>query len=260
MVIEYCWAEDRFERLPALAADLVAHKVDVIFAGAGVGIRAAKNATSTIPIIFFGGGDLVGAGLVASLARPGGNLTGFSMMAPELEPKRFDLLSELAPNARIIGLLVNPPAERAIADVSDAARIKGVQLHILRASTKSEIETAFAALAQLKAGALDVAADPFFNSKHQLLVALAARHGVPAIYQWREAVAAGGLISYGTSQTDMFRRIGTYVGRVLAGEKPADLPIQQPTRFELVINLNTAKALGLTVPLSILGRADEVIE
>jgi putative ABC transport system substrate-binding protein len=159
-----------------------------------------------------------------------------------------------------MGLLVNPPAERAIADVSDAARIKGVQLHILTASTESEIETAFATLAQLQAGALDVTADPFFNSQHQLLVALAARYPVPAIYQWREAVAAGGLISYGTSQTDMFRRIGTYVGRVLAGEKPADLPIQQPTRFELVINLNTAKALGLTVPLSILGRAYEVIE
>jgi putative ABC transport system substrate-binding protein len=181
-------------------------------------------------------------------------------MATELEPKRFDLLSELVPNARIMGLLVNPPAERAIADVSNAARIKGVQLHILRASTESEIETAFAALAQLQAGALDVAADPFFNSRGQQLAALAAHHAVPAIYQWRETVAAGGLISYGPSQTDMFRRIGTYVGRVLAGEKPADLPIQQPTRFELVINLNTAKALGLTVPPLILGRADEVIE
>jgi ABC-type uncharacterized transport system substrate-binding protein len=260
VVIEYRWAEDRFERLPALAADLVARKVDVIFAGAGVGIRAAKNATSTIPIIFFGGGDLVGAGLVASLARPGGNLTGFSMMAPELEPKRFDLLSELVPKARVMGLLVNPPADRALADVSDAARIKGVQLHILRASTESEIETAFAALAQLQAGALDVAVDPFFNSRGQQLAALAAHHAVPAIYQWRETVAAGGLISYGPSQTDVFRRIGAYVGRVLNGEKPADLPIQQPTRFELVINLNTAKALGLTVPPSILARADEVIE
>jgi putative ABC transport system substrate-binding protein len=246
-----------------LAADLAARKVDVIFASGSAGIRAAKAATSTIPIVFLGGGDLVGAGLVASLARPGGNLTGFSIMAIELETKRFDLLSQLVPEARVMGLLVNPnspAAERTVADVSDVARIKGLQLHILKASAEGDFESAYASLVDLQAGALVVAADPFFNSRRQELVVLAARHAVPAIYEWREFAELGGLISYGPSQTDMVRQVGAYVGRILAGAKPADLPIQQPTRFELVINLKTAKTLGLTVPPSILARADEVIE
>ena len=261
--IEYRWAEGHFERLPALAADLAARKVDVIFASGSAGIRAAKAATSTIPIVFLGGGDLVGAGLVASLARPGGNLTGFSIMAIELETKRFDLLSELVPEARVMGLLVNPnspAAERTMADVSDAARIKGLQLHILKASAEGDFESAYASLVDLQAGALVVAADPFFNSRRQELVVLAARHAVPAIYEWREFAELGGLISYGPSQTDMVRQVGAYVGRILAGAKPADLPIQQPTTFELVVNLKTAKALGITIPYQILARADEVIE
>jgi putative tryptophan/tyrosine transport system substrate-binding protein len=262
VAIEYRWAEGHFDRFPALAADLVGHHVSVIFASGSAGISAAKSTTSTIPIIFLGGGDLVGTGLVTSLARPGGNLTGISIMATELEPKRFDLLSELVPQARVIALLVNPnspAAERTIGDVREAARAKGVQLHVVKAPTEADFEIAFASLVQLNAGAL-VAADPFFNSRREELVRLAARYRVPAIYEWREFVELGGLISYGPSQTGIWRQVGTYVGRVLAGEKPADLPVQEPTRFELVINLNTAKALGLTVPPSILARANEVIE
>jgi putative ABC transport system substrate-binding protein len=261
--IQYRWAEGQYERLPELAADLVSRKVDVVAAASVPAALAAKSATSTIPIVFAGGADPVGGGLVASLARPGSNLTGFSVLAGELNPKRLELLSELVPRAGVIALLVNPSnpnAERIIRDVEKAARDKGLQLHILRASTEGEIDAAFAILVQLQAGALVVGADPFFNSRGDQLVALAARHAVPAIYFGREFAAAGGLISYGTSVTGMYRQAGAYVGRILAGAKPADLPVQQPTKFELVINLNTAKALGLTVPLSILARADEVIE
>jgi putative ABC transport system substrate-binding protein len=264
VLIEYRWAEGHFDRLPALATDLVDHKVDVIFAtGGSAGILAAKSATSTIPIIFLGGGDLVGTGLVASLARPGGNLTGISIMATELEPKRFDLLSELVPQARVIGLLVNPnspTADRTIGDIGQVAHAKGVQLHVLKAPTEADFESAFTSLVQLNAGALVIAADPFFNSQREELVRLAARYRVPAIYEWREFVVLGGLISYGPSATGIWRQVGTYVGRVLAGEKPADLPVQEPTRFELVVNLKTAEALRLTVPPAILARADEVIE
>jgi putative tryptophan/tyrosine transport system substrate-binding protein len=262
VAIEYRWAEGRYDRLPALAADLVARKVDVIVAPGPPLSLAAKNATSTIPIIFMGG-DPVAEGLVDSFARPGGNLTGVTFMNAELMPKRFELLSELAPQASVIALLVNPnnpAAEPMIQDVQKAARTKGVQLRVLRASTESEIDAAFATLVQVQAGALVLGADPFFGQRRDQLVALAARHAVPAIADWRGFAAAGGLISYGTSFTDSVRQVGMYAGKILKGTKPADLPVQQPTKFELVVNLKTAQALGLTVPQMILARATEVIE
>ncbi len=236
---------------------------DLIATNAGpLSALAAKAATSTIPIVFFSG-DPVEAGLVASLARPGGNLTGVNNMNVELLPKQVELLSELVPQARAIAMLVNPNdplTERFIGAVQEAARAKGLLLHILKAGTESEIDAAFATLVQLDAGALLVEPDLFFFSRRDQLVALAARHAVPAIYERREFAEAGGLITYGPSFTAVSRQAGAYVGRVLAGAKPADLPVQQPTTFELIVNLKTAKALGLTVPPSILARADEVIE
>jgi putative tryptophan/tyrosine transport system substrate-binding protein len=263
VTIDYRWAEGHYDRLPAFAAEFVSRKVDVIVASAGVGIAAAKGATSTIPIVFFGGDDLVAAGLVASLARPGGNLTGFSIFAPELNPKRFQLLSELVPHVQEIALLVNPTGsslDLVIRDVEEAARASGRQLSILKASTEDEINTALATLVLLHAGGLVVMADPFFGSRREQIVALAARRAVPAIYEWREFANVGGLISYGPTFTDGWRQVGGYVGRVLAGASAADLPIQRPTRLELVINLKTAKALGLTIPPTVLARADELIE
>jgi putative ABC transport system substrate-binding protein len=265
VAIEYRWAEGSFDRLPALAADLVGRQVDVI-AAAVPGLpaaHAAKNATTTIPIVFTSGVDPVEFGLVASFARPGGNLTGVSFLNVELMAKRLELLTELVPQAKVIVLLVNPTnenAERVVRDGQDAARAKGVQLTTLKAATESEIDTAFATLAQLRAGALLVGPDPFFVNRREQLVVLASRHAVPAMYYWREAVAAGGLISYGASLTSVFRLLGVYAGNILKGAKPADLPVQQPTTLELVVNLKTAKALGLTVPPSILARVDEVIE
>jgi putative tryptophan/tyrosine transport system substrate-binding protein len=263
LVIEYRWADYHYDRLPALAADLVGRKVDLIVASGGIpAALAAKSATSTIPIAF-AVGDPVDLGLVASLARPSGNLTGVSTMAPELSPKRLELLSELVPRVGVIALLVNPNnsnSERIIGDMEEAARTKAVELHILKASNESEIDAAFATLVQQQAGALVVGGDPFFEGRREQFVAVAARHGVPAIYQWREFAEAGGLISYGTSFAAVSRQLGVYAGKILKGAKPADLPVQQPTTFELVINLKTAKALGLTVPPSILARADEVIE
>jgi putative tryptophan/tyrosine transport system substrate-binding protein len=263
VAIEYRWAEGRYDRLPALAVDLVGSKVDVIVTVGGVSSAlAAKSATSTIPIVF-SAADPVGAGLVASLARPGGNLTGFSIMATELMPKGIELISELVPQAGVIALLVNPNnpgTEAIIRDVREAARVKGLQLPILKASTENEIDAAFLTLVQLHAGALVVSIDPFFNSRRDQLVALASRHAVPAIYYWREFATVGGLISYGPSNPAAYRQAGIYVGKILKGAKPADLPVQQPTTFELVVNLKTAKALGLTIPQSILARADEVIE
>jgi putative ABC transport system substrate-binding protein len=263
VVIEYRWAEGRYDRLPALAADLVARKVDLIAAFGGIpAALAAKCATSTIPIVF-SVGDPVDLGLVANLARPGGNLTGVSTMAPELSPKRLELLSELVPQAGVIALLVNPNnsnTARISGDMQEATRAKGVRLHILKAGSESEIDAAFATLVQLHAGALVIGGDPFFGGQREQLVTLAARHGVPAIYQWREFAEAGGLISYGSSLAASFRQVGIYAGKILKGAKPADLPVEQPTTFELVVNLKTAKALGLTVPPSILARADEVIE
>ncbi len=263
VAIEYRWAEGHYDRLPELAADLVGRKVDLIVASATPGIQAAKGATSVIPIVFTAVGDPVTDGFVASLARPGGNLTGVSLLGGELTPKRLELLSELVPQARVIALLLNPNNsnfERIIGDAQQAAHAKGVELLILKASTESDIDAAFATLLQLRAGALVVGVDAFLNSRREQLVALASRHAVPAIYESRASPASGGLISYGSSATAGGRQVGTYVGKILNGAKPADLPVQQPTKFELVINLKTAKALGLTVPQLLLQRADEVIE
>src|SRR3954451_13939008 len=252
VAIEYRWAEGHYDRLPALAADLVGRKVDLIMASSPPSALAAKGATSTIPIVFRHGGDPVEDGLVASLARPGGNLTGVSQLGDEgLTAKRLELLCELVPRAGVIALLVNPnnsTAERVIQEVQQAAPTKGVQLHVLKASSENEINTAFASLAQLDAGALIAGADPFLTSRREQFVALASRHAVPSIYAWREFADAGGLISYGASLISALRLVGHYAGKVLKGEKPVDMPVQQATKFELVINLKTAQALGLTVP------------
>ena len=264
VTIEYRWAEGHYDRLSALAADLVGRKVDLIMAGNPPAALAAKSATSTIPIVFRHGGDPVRDGLVASLARPGGNLTGVSQLSDDgLNAKRLELLSELAPRAGVIALLVNPnssAAERQIQDLQQAALAKGVQLSILKASTETEIDVAFASLIELAAGALLVAGDPFLSSRREQLVALASRHAVPSIYAWREFAASGGLISYGASLTSAFHLLGTYAGDVLKGAKPAEMPVQQANKFELVINLKTAKSLGLTVPPTLLVQADDVIE
>lgn len=264
LTIEYRWADGHYDRLPALADELVRRKVDVIVTRGGTtATRAAKNATSTIPIVFEIGSDPVADGLVASLARPRGNLTGVSLLVVELMSKRVELLRGLVPQAGVIALLVNPNnvnIERVIRDVQEAARAKGMQLHILMASNEGEINAAFESLVQRQARALLVATDPFIDSQRDRLVALAERNAVPAVYGFREYVAAGGLISYGPSLMDVFRQQGIYTGKILKGAKPSDLPIVQPTTFELVINLKTARALGLTLPPSILARADEVIE
>jgi len=269
LAIEYRWAEGQYDWLPALAAELVGRKVDLIVATSGghAPALAAKNATSTIPIVFSMGADPVAYGLVASLARPGGNITGFSILVRELMPKRLELLSELVPRARVMAMLVNERntgmnIERNIGNfegMQQAARAKGVQLQILEAGTEGEIDAAFASLVRVHAGALLVA-DPFYLNRREQLVALTARYSVPTIYDWREYVVAGGLISYGTSLTAVYRQVGIYAGKILKGANPADLSIQQPTTFELVINLKTAKALGLTIPQSLLALADEIIE
>jgi putative ABC transport system substrate-binding protein len=263
VAIEYRWAEGRFDRLPGLAADLVGRKVDVIVTqGGNFSALAAKNATSAIPIVFLAGGDPVGTGLVATFNRPGGNLTGISLFTTELFGKRVELISELAPEARALALLLDPNfpgVEEIIRAVQEAARAKRLQLRILKAAAESEINVAFSSLVELQAGALLVGSPSFFGRREQI-VALAERTAIPAIYEWREFAAAGGLISYGPSLTGIYREIGLYTGKVLNGAKPADLPVQQPTRFELVVNLKTANALGLSVPPAILARADEVIE
>jgi len=262
--IEYRWAEGKPDRLPALAADLVSREVAVIFAvGGSAPAQAAKAATSTIPIVFISAADPIKAGLVASLNRPGGNVTGVSLIGSALEAKRLGLLNQIAPNASPIGVLANPnypdfDVERR--ELQNAAGALKRTIVFANASSPQEIDTAFAALARQHAGVLIVAQDILFNSRNEQITALAARYGLPAIYNQREYPAVGGLISYGPHFADGYRQAGVYLGRVLKGEKPGDLPVQQPTRFEMVVNMKAAKALGLTVPATLLATADEVIE
>jgi putative ABC transport system substrate-binding protein len=265
VAIEYRWAEGRNDRLPALAAELVRHQVSVIVtAGSTPAALAARAATTTIPIAFYLGSDPVEAGLVTSLSRPGGNLTGVVTLNVEVAPKRLELLHELIPTARIIAALINPTnpvlAETLTRDLQTAAHALGVQLHILHASSERDFDTVFASLVQPRAEGLVIGADALFNSRSEQLAALTIRHAVPAIYQFHEFVSAGGLMSYGTTIVDTYRPLGVYTGRMLKGEKPAELAVQQATKLELILNMKTAKALGITVPLPLLGRADEVIE
>jgi putative ABC transport system substrate-binding protein len=263
VAIEYRFAENQYDRLPALAADLVRRQVAVIAAN-GTAAQAAKAASATIPIIFVAGFDPVEVGLVASLNRPGGNITGVSILDVGLGAKRLELLHEVVPTATIIAVLVNPAdptrAETTLRDLQATAQTLGLQLSVLHASTDRDFDTVFASLVQLRAGGLLIGGEPFFNSRSEQLGALTIRHAVPTIYQLRTFAAAGGLMSYGGSLTDAYNLVGVYTGRILKGEKPGDLPVQQATKVELVVNLKTAKALGLTIPESILGRADEVIE
>jgi putative ABC transport system substrate-binding protein len=262
VTIEYSWADNQYDRLPMLAADLVGRRVAVIVSN-GPPIKTVKAATSTIPIVFAVGFDPLTFGLVSSLSRPGGNLTGVSILDVEIGPKRLELLRELIPTATVVALLVNPttPAADAIArDVQAAARLLGLQLHVLHAATDRDFDAVFATLAQLRADALIIGGDPFFTSRSRQLGELTLARRVPAIYEFHEFAAAGGLISYGTSLADAYRQVGSYTGRILKGEKPSDLPVQQATKVELILNLKTAKALGIAVPNSLLGRADEIIE
>jgi len=263
VVIEYRWAEGQYDRLPAMTADLIRHQVNVIAAMTTPAALAAEASKTTIPIIFDTAGDPVRLGLVASLNRPGRNITGFTQLGSELVQKRLGLLRDLIPTATIIGLLVNPTDPRTktqIRDMQEAARALGLQIHVLNASAEKEISSAFAKLAELRAGALIVGTGELFNSRPEQLVELAARQGIPTIYQAREFVAAGGLLRYGASRADAYRQVGIYVGRVLKGEKAADLPVGQSTKFELVMNLKTAKSLGLTIPSGVMAIVDEVIE
>jgi putative ABC transport system substrate-binding protein len=263
VAIEYRWAQGQNDRLPALAADLVSRQVTVIATVGPPSAFAAKAATSTIPVVFVVGIDPVQAGLVASLNRPGGNITGVTILSAELAAKRLELLHELVPTAALVALLVNPTnpvSDSMTRNLQDAARSLGLQLHVLPASTASEIDAAFGALVEIQAGALVLGGDPFFTNQRTQIVALAASHSVPVIYGLRLFPAAGGLMSYGTDLADSFRRAGVYTAKILKGAGPAALPVEQVVKVELVINLKTAKALGLTVPLSLLGRADEVVE
>jgi putative ABC transport system substrate-binding protein len=263
VAIEYRWANGKYDQLPALASDLVRRQVSVIAATSTPANLVAKASTSTIPIVFTTGSDPVQLGLVASLNRPGGNVTGVTQLTGEVAPKRVELAHELITTATVIGLLVNPenPSAEALTKASrDAATTLGVRLDVLRASTEAEIDAAFNTFRQRRVGALVMGTDAFFIGHAELLAALAIRNQLPAIFEYRTFVAAGGLLSYGGSVTDSYRLAGVYIGRVLKGDKPADLPILQSTKVELLLNLKTAKALGLTVPLSLLGRADEVIE
>jgi putative tryptophan/tyrosine transport system substrate-binding protein len=263
VAVEYRWAEGRYEELPALAADLVHRQVAVILSGGSPSALAAKAATATIPIIFTSGDDPIRAGLVASLSRPGGNVTGVYSFFTGLETKRLGLLRELVPQAKVVLALVNlklRDAEIQSRDLEAAAGILGQQIPIINASSETELDTAFATISQLRAEALLVSADPFFIVRREQIVALAARYAIPAIYFLREFVASGGLMSYGTSLADSYRLAGIYTGRVLKGDKPAELPVVQATKFEFVINLKTANDLGLSIPSGVLAIADEVIE
>jgi putative ABC transport system substrate-binding protein len=263
LAIEYRWAEGQYERLPALAAELVRRQVAVISATGGtISARAAKAATTTIPTVFLAGADPVGEGLVNSFSHPGGNLTGFSTYTDQLAPKRLELLRELLPKAGKIATLSNSQrtADIEIQDMRAAARIARLEMLSLKASDEREFEPAFTEAVKERADALVISADPFFTSRRAQLVELAARHSLPTAYPWREYIEAGGLMSYGTSLEGLYRQAGQYVTRILKGERPGDLPVQQPTKFDLVINLTTAKALGLTIPESFLVRADRVIE
>ena len=264
VTIEYRWANDQYDRLPALAAELVSRKVAVIVAAGGpVSAIAAKNVTTTIPIVFTTIADPVKSGLVASLARPGGNVTGTAGLTSELDPKRLELLHQFKPSTGPLGALINPnrpDVDTQLRDVKAGAAAIGRQLIILNTGTEREIDLAFETLARQPVDALLVSADPFFSSRRAQVIALAARHAVPAIYQWREFPAAGGLMSYGPIIADAYRQTGIYVGRILKGAQPVDLPVTRPTRFELVINRTTANALGLTIPRLLLGLADDVID
>jgi len=264
VAFDYRWAEGQYDRLAGLAADLVHRQVAVIVTiGGEVSAVAAKAATATIPIVFATGADPIRGGLVTSLHRPGGNITGVSTFQVEMEPKRLELVRELLPHAKTAAVLVNPnnpTAEIRLNDIQTAARSVGQEINILNASTIRDIDAAFAKLAQMRADALLVASDPFFFTRAAQLVVLAARHAIPSLYSRREFAAAGGLMSYTANYDESYRLLGAYAARILKGEKPGDLPIQRPTRFELVINLSTAKALGLEIPPTLLARADEVIE
>jgi putative ABC transport system substrate-binding protein len=263
VAIEYRWAEGHFDRLPAFAADLVRRQVSVIAATSTPANLIAKKATSTIPIVFTTGDDPVQLGLVASLARPGGNVTGVTQLSVEILPKRIELAHELVPTATAIALLANPTdptSDFELRDAQTAARTLGLQLHVLRASTEAELIDAFAAAVQMRAGVLVVANSVFFNGHIEQMAALATRQMLPTIYTYRRFVAAGGLASYGPELTDSYRLAGGYTGRILKGDKPADLPVQEATKIELLMNLKTAKALGLAVPPALVARADQVIE
>jgi len=263
VTIEFRWANGQYDQLPALAADLVRRQVAVIAATSTPTGLPAKAATTTIPIVFVTGSDPIEQGLVTSMNRPGGNLTGATTLAVEMGQKRLELLREVVPAATLFGVLLNPtgPNLKAVSrDLQTASRIAGLPIHVLHASTERDFDTVFATLGQVRASALVIGTDTFFNSQGRKLAALTVRHGVPAIYQYREFAAAGGLMSYGGSITDAYRMAGVYTGRILKGEKPSDLPVQQSTKAELFINLKTAKKLGIAIPPSILLRAEEVIE
>ncbi|MFL6951292.1 MAG: ABC transporter substrate-binding protein [Xanthobacteraceae bacterium] len=264
VTIEYRWAEGHHDRLPELAADVVRRKVTVITATTTPAALAAKAATATIPVVFETGGDPVKLGFVANLNRPGGNLTGVTNLNVEVTPKRLEVLHEIIPTATTFALLINSSspglAESTTRNVRASARTLGVALHVVSATTDNEIDDAFASLAKVRAGGLVIGSDSFFTSRSERLASLALRYALPAVYQWREFAVAGGLISYGTDSRDAYRLAGIYTARVLKGEKPADLPVQQATKVELYINLKTAKTLGITIPLPLSGRADELIE